>query len=143
MSVSSLVGSIPSALCNINVLTSLNLTDNPELLCTPACLSTVSELGNAPTAVCPTPQDTGICGVVSGFVLGATGTTWSCTTDSVPEFDPCDWPYVDCDGNDIVSIIKPNTTDPVAGIVYTYFPPDTSTNMSHYCMSSTWLYCNP
>ena len=104
------IGTLPLSLCDITGLTSLHVTDNsgnPLVICSPDCLTTVSDRF-IPVAACPTPQDVAICGVIAATNVASisTHTMWSCTTDGFTSTDPCSasWSGVTCTNSNIVHI---------------------------------------
>ena len=54
----------------------------------------------------PTPQDIGICGLVTStnISLSSYYTMWSCNSSGMPTTNPCTWHNVSCQANDINSI---------------------------------------
>ena len=107
------VGAVPSTICNLGV-SGLYLASN-HLTCAPSCLSSISYFytnyyggtnGNVP--VCPSIQDTGLCGIVASTNVGSIYSEWSCNTLGIPLTNPCNvssmWPMLNCDYDEVVGI---------------------------------------
>ena len=97
------IGTVPSTLCDITGLTLLhiNAAGNPLMTCAPLCLTTVTTR-SLPSAVCPSAQDDGLCGLIAATNIASITNydEWSCTTDGVTSTDPCtggsEWTGVVC-----------------------------------------------
>ena len=109
----SLAGTVPSSLCDISVLTQLEITasaSNSLVSCAPECLTTVSsrELPSDIRTNCPSPTDDALCAFIAATNIAsiASYTNWQCTTDGYTDTDPCDVPWVgvSCTGDSIGSI---------------------------------------
>ena len=105
------LGTIPSTLCNSPVLIDLELTNsgsNAGLICTPACLSTVTTIV-APSSACPSSRDVALCSLIAATnVQSITSySNWNCTTLGTTYTNPCTtpiWTGLTCSGSNVLII---------------------------------------
>ena len=108
----SLSGTVPFELCDLPSLNELYInsgSSNPQISCSPDCLSSVPNT-ILPSAICPTVQEQVICSLVAATDIAtayaALATDWSCTSDGVTNTDPCNpsWARLTCNGGVVDSI---------------------------------------
>ena len=78
------------------------------MICAPLCLTTVTS-NSLPSAICPSPQDSALCGFIAATNIGniSTHTMWSCNSSGITSSNPCDsplWTGLVCDGMSIISL---------------------------------------
>ena len=108
------IGHVPSSLCDIPVLSNLQITNNdsnPFIRCAPSCLTTVtnSVLPSTVLDACPSFQDDALCGLIAATNIESLTNynEWSCDTDGFTITDPCAiivWDGVICNDGYVSSV---------------------------------------
>ena len=105
----SIVGSVPSQLCNDVFLTKLHVYSNP-LTCYASCLTSKLSLGVGTVPRCPTSQELGLCGFIAATNIqnSMDHTMWSCNKFGFTNSNPCllnnHWSGIVCSNGTIISI---------------------------------------
>ena len=102
----SIIGTVPSSLCDITYLHILHLTDNatnPLLTRSPMCLTTVNE-----RFIPPNIQEGAICSFIAATNIESIPgkLMWSCTSNGLPSTDPCSflWYGIGCNSGAIAQL---------------------------------------
>ena len=115
------IGTVPSSLCNIPVLSNLNVTSsgNTNMTCIPfgSCLTSVTINS---LLVCPSFQDESLCGFISATDIASKSgyDEWFCNSNGYTLTDPCSplWTGVVCSGGFVDHIDVYNLE--IEGIIY-------------------------
>ena len=100
---------IPDTICGLSNLQEFYVTYGPgnaEVMCFPACLSSVANLG-VPPMICPSYQDNGLCGFIESTNIQYIDeySMWSCSNLGIITSSACSWNGVSCSsGGNVVSI---------------------------------------
>ena len=99
------------SICLLSKLQYLYVNNNPGVLCSPMCLSSIPSGSNidVSAAVCVFAQDNGLCGLIAATNIESISgySQWSCSTAGYTTTTPClspVWPGLGCVGINVVSI---------------------------------------
>ena len=117
-----LEGNVPSVLCAIPSLLSVNLTLNPMLTCYDECLPNagLSELDTGDAVQCAPYAEieaSALCGFVAATNISSISvtTTWQCNSSGYPVTNPCGldgaptWQGINCEAGKVVYLNLLNT----------------------------------
>ena len=93
-------GSVPSALCELENLNSLELNGN-AVVCFPRCL-TVYDFAHP--ACDKTHTEQALCDLITYTTISTVFSNWSCSALGVPNSDYCSWVGVTCVGKNITEL---------------------------------------